>query len=716
MLNAARVVMVGANGERVGYVLDATRLTVLATAALAVLAASPVAALDVRVGWTPVQGVAGYRLYVRQFGQTYNGGVDVGPLHTDVDGVVRYVYPGLPIGVTNYFAVTAYDESRRESGLSNELSLLVTATPTVGVAATASSTATANATLAATATRTATLPPTASRTPAPTNSPVETVAASDLVAAYGFSEGSGTTTADASGNGHTGVLFGNPEWLAGLFDSALQFSGGTTYDGINLTPNNGFDGLSEGTLEAWVEFDTSAPAGLYDWFSGRDAAGCSYPFEFEINNRTGTVYWEIWAGDTAQCTATFHARVALANPSQWHHLAYVVSDSGNTWYVDGVPQTPTYFAGSAASTFFFASIAASPDTRYDVGTTDIQSGTFKGTIDELRIYARPLTQAEIQADAFTPVSAPVATATRTVTRMATFPPTASRTPTPTSSPVETVAASDLVAAYGFSEGSGTTTADASGNGHTGVLFGNPEWLAGLFDSALQFSGGTTYDGINLTPNNGFDGLSEGTLEAWVEFDTSAPAGLYDWFSGRDAAGCSYPFEFEINNRTGTVYWEIWAGDTAQCTATFHARVALANPSQWHHLAYVVSDSGNTWYVDGVPQTPTYFAGSAASTFFFASIAASPDTRYDVGTTDIQSGTFKGTIDELRIYARPLTQAEIQTDASTPVSAPTTTLPAFVQGTDVTVELPKSDGGISWQALYPALGVGNSGSQFTDQNP
>ena len=96
------------------------------------------------------------------------------------------------------------------------------------------------------------------------------------------------------------------------------------------------------------------------------------------------------------------ARVALANSGQWHHLAYVVSNSGNTWYVDGVRQNPTYLIGSPATKFFFASIAAGSNTRYDVGTTDVQSGTFKGIIDDLRIYARPLTQAEIHADMTAP--------------------------------------------------------------------------------------------------------------------------------------------------------------------------------------------------------------------------------------------------------------------------------------------------------------------------
>ncbi len=398
-----------------------------------------------------MSGAAGYKVFVRQSGQSFGAGTNVGNPAMGGDGALHYVVTGLPTDVANLFAVSAYNGTGAESVLSNELSLMVTATPTPTVGAgtvlpTATNTATRTPTnTAPSPTSPSTATPTRSVTRTPTGSPVATVAGNGPVAAYAFSEGSGTTTADVSGYGRNGTLFGAPVWTAGRSGMALQFSGGTTWDGVNLAPDNTFDGLSEGTLEAWVKFDTSAPAGVYNWFNGRDAAECSYPFEVDLNTRSGTVYWEIWAGDTAQCSATFWARVALANPSQWHHLAYVVSNSGNTWYVDGVPQTPTYFAGSAATKFFLASIADSPNTRYDVGTTDIPSGTFKGIIDELRIYARPLTQGEIQADMNAPVGAavPTSTATRTASSTATAtntavpPATATRTATSTATPPPT---------------------------------------------------------------------------------------------------------------------------------------------------------------------------------------------------------------------------------------------------------------------------------------
>ncbi len=132
--------------------------------------ASPAAALDARLGWTSVQNAAGYRVYVRQTGNSYTVGTNVGLLPKDASGIVYYIARGLPNGITNFFAITAYDASGRESARSNELSALLTATP--------AATATRSATAAPS--RTATRPPTAiastasTPTPRPSNTAVRT--------------------------------------------------------------------------------------------------------------------------------------------------------------------------------------------------------------------------------------------------------------------------------------------------------------------------------------------------------------------------------------------------------------------------------------------------------------------------------------------------------------------------------------------------------------
>src|SRR5262249_42141283 len=78
--------------------------------------------------------------------------------------------------------------------------------------------------------------------------------AAGLVAAYGFDEGAGTTTADASGNGNTGTV-ANTTWsTAGHSGNALSFNGTNSWVTVNDAPS--LDLTTAMTLEAWVRPST----------------------------------------------------------------------------------------------------------------------------------------------------------------------------------------------------------------------------------------------------------------------------------------------------------------------------------------------------------------------------------------------------------------------------------------------------------------------------
>src|ERR1019366_4553540 len=71
-----------------------------------------------------------------------------------------------------------------------------------------------------------------------------------LLANWPLNEGSGTITADATGNGHTGTLQNGPAWVTGLASNALNFTsdkrvGATAVGDLNLT-----DAL---TLSVWIK-------------------------------------------------------------------------------------------------------------------------------------------------------------------------------------------------------------------------------------------------------------------------------------------------------------------------------------------------------------------------------------------------------------------------------------------------------------------------------
>ena len=81
-----------------------------------------------------------------------------------------------------------------------------------------------------------------------------------LVAAYGFNEGSGSTTSDASGMSNTGTISGATWTTSGRFGNALSFNGSSNR--VNINDANSLDLTTGMTLEAWVY-----PTSLSGWRS-----------------------------------------------------------------------------------------------------------------------------------------------------------------------------------------------------------------------------------------------------------------------------------------------------------------------------------------------------------------------------------------------------------------------------------------------------------------
>jgi len=217
-----------------------------------------------------------------------------------------------------------------------------------------------------------------------------TVVAVGLVAAYGFDEGSGTSAADSSGNNHTGTLVNGPTWTTGKYGSALSF------DGINDYVNVPSFNSSIYTESLWFNAPTQ--------INGNTAKSILTAFDDNGAN--------ICFGD---CTSLFSGEVftiqkdpgglrtivsgIVINPG-WHHLAVAFDSSLNRYriYLDGVEQSVVAagngHAGLVTSTFL------------EIGTWAIDhdpTSFFKGSIDEIRVYTRALTQAEIQSIIYSPI-------------------------------------------------------------------------------------------------------------------------------------------------------------------------------------------------------------------------------------------------------------------------------------------------------------------------
>jgi chitodextrinase len=651
-------------------------------------------------------------------------------------------------------------------------------------------------------------------------------AASGLVAAYSFDAGTGSTAADASGNGNDGAISGASWNGAGKSGGALSFDGG---DWVTVGDAPTLD-LSDGmTLEAWVKPTGSGTA----W---RTAL---------VKNRASGVAYALYAQQGSSRPATT-VRVGTSKTTlgaaalpldTWSHLAATYDGAALNVFVNGVPSGSTAVSGAIRSSSAPLVIGGGSGQR------------FVGLIDEVRVYSRALTATELQADMTAPVTPPqgdttaptapsglavggqtqssvtltwspssdnvgvtgygryrdgslVASGTGTsytFTGLAcgtsytlavdaydaagnrsarpsviaatsactdTSPPTAptalvaggqtqnaitltwgpssdnvgvtgygrylsgalvgsgsatsytftnltcgteytlavdaydgagnrSTRSSLTASTSTCPTSSSLVAAYSFDAGSGSTAADLSGRGNNGTLFG-PSWApTGKSGGALSFDGVddlvTVADAASLDLSTGM------TLEAWVRPTTNA-----SWRTvvTKEQAGNLVYGLFSNSDTTQPSSIVSIGSNPIQDIVRAPGALAL---STWQHLATTYDGSTLRLYVDGVQVGTRTVSGAMPN-------STGP---LQIGGNRVWSEWFQGQIDDLRVYSRALSAAEIQNNMTTPVAPPPPPAPADTQAPSVPGG-PAMGGGtqtsltLSWAASSDNVGVAGYG--------
>jgi hypothetical protein len=207
---------------------------------------------------------------------------------------------------------------------------------------------------------------------------------------------------------------------------------------------------------------------------------------------------------------------------------------------------------------------------------------------------------------------------------------------------------NLIGAWGFDETSGTSATDASGRGHTGTVTGGAtRTTGGKFGGAISFDG--IDDLVTVADTNALDLTSGMTLEAWVRPTAIGSA----WRS------------VLLKEQPGDLIYSLYAGDSAGRAATHIFTTAdrgisgtAATPlNAWTHLAATYDGANLRLYVNGVQ------AASRAQT---GAIRASTGALR-IGGNSVWGEWFAGLIDEVRVYNRALTAAEITTDMNAPVN-------------------------------------------------
>jgi hypothetical protein len=200
-----------------------------------------------------------------------------------------------------------------------------------------------------------------------------------LVGAWNFDEAAGLAVRDSSGAANHGTISGATH-VAGRFGRALRFDGRN--DVVKMRDSGSLDLSRAMTLEAWVR-----PA----------ARGTHWRPVVVKQRRSGAAYGLFSAGRrgggslvTTSSRKTLGGRVR-GGRAKWRHLATTWNGRTLRLYVDGKLVSRRRLSRHAVNS---------------AGQLRIGGGAgrwFKGAIDDVRIYRRALTTAEVRSDRLTPV-------------------------------------------------------------------------------------------------------------------------------------------------------------------------------------------------------------------------------------------------------------------------------------------------------------------------
>ena len=189
---------------------------------------------------------------------------------------------------------------------------------------------------------------------------------------------------DESGAGNGGQVFG-ARWVSdGKFGGAYRFSIADFNDRI-VIPNSDSLNAEDITVAAWIKATPST--GFFERIFDKDyhhGFALSLSGDWQNQGERGKLLWETGNG-------TIMGRAADDN--QWHHVAAVYDGRMVRCYVDGVESSSKTRKPGPLSRCGWDLCIGNSVVDYDSGELD----AFDGLIDEVRIYNRALSTAEIKS-------------------------------------------------------------------------------------------------------------------------------------------------------------------------------------------------------------------------------------------------------------------------------------------------------------------------------
>lgn len=425
---------------------------------------------------------------------------------------------------------------------------------------------------------------------------------SNLVAWWKFDEGSGTTVADSTGNGHTGTLNGTAAFTSSskIGPFAALYSTGGSNDGTT------FASITTGTTftySAWI-FPTGDSTGVYQNLMTQGSNLGIWLHNGKID------YFSSNADHVSNTTITLNT---------WHFVSVVFSAGSATFYLDGV----------ADGTVSPVSAMSPNGMGCDPGATEC----FPGRQDDVRFYSRALSSSDIaQLYLYSGQSSWVVK----------------------TQPVSSALAGNLVGWWTFdgkdtlwTSSSAGTTKDKSGNNNTGTLNGMSLSTAptpGKVGQALSFNGSSSY--VNVSDSSSLD-PSDLTIAVWVKFNVVN--GSFQTIAAKWQVGVKQQYVLQLNSTNKIGFWTAGGGSGGATDLESNATMVAG---RWYYIVATIAGTSKALYIDG--NLDTSGTGSAVG---------SSNIEFTIGGKKDGSGTYfeflNGIIDNLQLYSRGLSATEVQ---------------------------------------------------------
>ena len=207
------------------------------------------------------------------------------------------------------------------------------------------------------------------------------------VGAWSFDEGTGTESADLSGNGHPAVFVGGATWGDGIDGLGLALDGKTGYADVGVTLVDTTKSLS---VVSWVEFTT-----VDAWataVSEDDVTGSLFGLKLRGDNNQFD--FDVETSDVMNPGFQVAQSTGTAQLSAWVHLAGIYDASAKA------PVLKIYVNGVLGATTAVNQplVAASGHFVIGRGLYNGVSGSFlQGTLDDVAVYDCVLTDAQVAA-------------------------------------------------------------------------------------------------------------------------------------------------------------------------------------------------------------------------------------------------------------------------------------------------------------------------------